>query len=225
MFCRPARSSSATNGVVFQASARMIGTQAATGWMNQTSGSCRIPELDQGGIHDATLALEHEAPEQGGDHGGNRPGDEHRGADQSPPAEGPVHRQREDGPGDQLEPHAQDREQGRMPKRAPETGVAEAPRRSCPRRRRGAPATACAGRDGGATPRRSRQGERARSAGWCRARGGRAPRRAVIRRQRRAQAIGSPFRGRRRRAPAASPLGHPPAPAPAGRWRVSARWR
>ena len=36
MFWSPASSKSATKGVIFQTSARMIGTQAAVEWMNQT---------------------------------------------------------------------------------------------------------------------------------------------------------------------------------------------
>ena len=45
MFCKPASSSSATNGVVFQTSARMTGTQAVAAWMNQTIGSRITPTL------------------------------------------------------------------------------------------------------------------------------------------------------------------------------------
>ena len=40
-------------------------------------------------------------------------------------AEGPVHRQGEHGSGQQLQPDAHDREQGRVPERAPEARVAE----------------------------------------------------------------------------------------------------
>ena len=39
MFCSPARSRRATNGVVFHTSASTTGTQARPVWMNQTGGS------------------------------------------------------------------------------------------------------------------------------------------------------------------------------------------
>ena len=141
--------------------------------MNQTSGCSSTPSRTSTAFTMPPALVEHEAPEQRGDDGRNRPRQEHGRADQPAPAEGPVHRQREHGPGHQLEAHADDREQGRVAERAPEARVAEPPRRSCRRRRRAAPATASAGRAGAATPRRSRGAERARSGGSCRAPAGR----------------------------------------------------
>ena len=154
MFCRPARSSSATNGVVFQTSARMTGTQAAAGWMNHTTGSCSTPTLDQHAVHDSGLPLEHEAPEQGRDHGRNGPGNQHRGPHQAPAAEGAVQGQRQPESDDQLEPHAGDREERGVPQRAPEPRDRRAPRHSCRVPRTAGPATASGGRAGGAIPTR-----------------------------------------------------------------------
>ncbi len=45
MFWRPAKSRSATNGVVFQTSARITGTHAVPASMNHTIGACKTPTL------------------------------------------------------------------------------------------------------------------------------------------------------------------------------------
>ena len=185
MFCRPARSSRATNGVVFQTSASTTGTQARPVWMNQTGGSrttrrstrsalampARPSKMKRQSSADTTVGMAH--------------GTSTAARTQGAPAKRAVHRERQQAAEPELDGDCRDGEQQRVREGFPEAGVAAGPRGSWRPRRTAGRARACADRADGPTPRASRAAGRGRRAEWSRGRARRATRRGGLRGARR----------------------------------------
>ena len=113
------------NGVVFQTSTMITAASAVSGEAVQAIGWAIRPELLQDHVDDPEHVVEHPRPHLRRDHGRDRPGDQHRGAQEAAAAEMRVERQRDAQAQDGLDRDRDDGEHHRVADGGPPVGIGQ----------------------------------------------------------------------------------------------------